>query len=155
MIIRYPNGDRDEGQWETTMNVTGDKAFGLQTRSAAERISRGSRYGYAGRYRILLGPGEPNVAQSEVKPVVLSRAAGQCGNCSPGTKVVRLVVTVDPDGHVRWPRPDPERHETFEAEELSAAQRAALRWVYKPAISRGRPVASWAIAEVEVHGPDR
>jgi hypothetical protein len=152
MTIRYPNGDRDEGEWVTTLNVSGDRSFGVATPVSVERRSGGMRYGFRGRYMVLLEPGEESIANVEEYPRAVQRIAGHCPTCPAGARTVRLVVTVGSDGRVRWPRLEPDASGEVSKDLLTAARDAALRWVYRPATTKGRPAAFWAVAEVEVFG---
>jgi TonB family protein len=116
----------------------------------AERMNQGQRFRYGGEHLVAIDASDDLIwsYDMERKPEPVSFPAGQCAGCTArdSTVAVQLVVTVGPDGHVRWV----ESRGGPKDKILNAAVEAVKRWEFRPAAARGKPVADWAVVSVPV-----
>jgi hypothetical protein len=129
-------------------------------RRRLEAVVNGQRYRYAGILMVPIDSSEAVVESEIEKPTVLYSEPAVCTTCAgadPDT--VRLLVIVGHDGRVRevkmpfdhFPRNAVDRQLTQPSDEVAAAAReAVLKWMFRPARAKGRPVVDWQWADVEV-----
>ena len=147
-------GERDVAEFETVLRVSGTRVEGSQRRLRVQHFANGKRYRYGGRHLVEIEEEDPIRLKIEREPIALKTEEGTCPQCSGnGSRVVRLVVTVSPEGSATWVRSGCDMKQTDPL--VLAAEAAVRRWKFRHATAGGRPIAQWAIADVTVRqGPE-
>jgi len=153
----------DPGVWDEqdgmlAMLVSGDTiTLGQYRPLRTERINHGKRFRYGGEHMVAIdGPDDPGEGAIESKPEAIAQAKGSCVGCGRGraVEVVRMAVTVGPDGQVRWVEPSSPGASAMDPRVWDAATTAVKQWRFRPSMTvRGRPTADWAVVDVVVETP--
>jgi len=118
-----------------------------------ERRANGQLFRYGGEHMVLIDAPEEWMAETTdpIEPAqLITPPKVECSDCElSDTLTLRYVVTVGEDGRVRWIEPNDQRS-LVERRVIAAAEAAMKGWRFRPARIGGRPIAQWAVVDVEI-----
>ncbi|HKO22476.1 MAG TPA: hypothetical protein VJX91_07460 [Candidatus Eisenbacteria bacterium] len=139
-----------EGEWKTELRVRTEPPGCVHKTVREIQHSGKARYAYRGRYKVLIEGSDPGPSDVDRPPRLIKAPDALCIGCAPQESVsVSLIVTVGPDGRVKWPRRK-YHADTVSAPVYQAAVEALSQWRYEPAMYQGQRVAHYAEPVVKV-----